>query len=444
MKPFSSLIVRERVAFLLCIDIFSFVVAFLLLVNIRYPDSFGAVIKSHGPAFILLLFVWLFLFYALGLYDLRILRNSYDLTRQTFTGVVISFSVSAFIFYAFPLGITPKVNLLLFSSIFFFLDTGLRVAAHLRLKRTPHRVLLIATQEEMMELSRLFTSSPHLGYTIVRHISNPYTIATDTLKLELITHTVDTIIIKRSLLKSLEILPEYARSNQTITIVDLAEIYEILFKKLLLCDEKKYKFLKYYRKDSRRVSDRFKKFFEASAALFLILILLPILLLVLVFVRITSGSPAFYSQTRIGLRGTVFRLFKFRTMMVNAEQDGPQWSTDHDARVTRFGSLLRRMHLDELPQLINILKGEMSFVGPRPERPEFVHLLETRIPLYRFRHIVPPGLTGWAQINYPYGSSVNDSREKLMYDLYYIKKRSFTLDMLILLRSFKLLFQRDF
>ncbi|MCG3137227.1 MAG: hypothetical protein HJJLKODD_01070 [Phycisphaerae bacterium] len=166
----------------------------------------------------------------------------------------------------------------------------------------------------------------------------------------------------------------------------------------------------------------------------------PLWLLIALAVRLDGRGPIFYSQWRVGCHGRLFRLTKFRTMRVDAEINGHTWSTPGDPRVTRIGRLLRRTHLDELPQLWSILIGEMSVVGPRPERPEFVEELVKQIPYYDERHLVKPGLTGWAQINYRYGSSVKDAKKKLFLDLYYIKHMSLELDLIIIFRTCSCLF----
>ncbi len=154
--------------------------------------------------------------------------------------------------------------------------------------------------------------------------------------------------------------------------------------------------------------------------------------------KLTSPGPLFYSQTRIGKGDRIFVLYKFRTMVPDAEKEGPRWAEEKDERVIKIGYVLRRLHLDELPQAVNLLKGDLSLVGPRPERPEFTALLEKEIPHYHLRHLVKPGVLGWAQLNYSYGDSVEDAREKLKYDLYYIQKRSFLMDALIILKSIKI------
>lgn len=181
---------------------------------------------------------------------------------------------------------------------------------------------------------------------------------------------------------------------------------------------------------------------DIMTSLALLLTTLPLMVVVAVLVRFDSSGPVLYRQERVGRNGQSFTLLKFRSMRPNAEATGPTWAQQRDPRVTRVGSFMRRTRIDELPQLINILRGEMSFIGPRPERPHFVEQLAAEIPFYRERARVKPGLTGWAQVNYPYGASVEDARAKLSYDLYYVKNRSLLLDILILLSTVRvILFQ---
>jgi sugar transferase (PEP-CTERM system associated) len=167
-------------------------------------------------------------------------------------------------------------------------------------------------------------------------------------------------------------------------------------------------------------------------ALTLSIVTLPLIPIIALLIKMTSRGPLLYRQKRVGLRGKVFDCFKFRTMRSDAEADsGPTWASDDDPRITRIGKILRRSRLDEIPQIWNVLRGEMAFVGPRPERPEFVAKLNQEIPYYNVRHAARPGITGWAQINYGYGSSVEEAKEKLRFDLYYIRNVSTMLDLLI-------------
>jgi sugar transferase (PEP-CTERM system associated) len=183
----------------------------------------------------------------------------------------------------------------------------------------------------------------------------------------------------------------------------------------------------------RRLS---KRFFDLIAATVLLLIAWPVMLLVALAVKLESPGPILYSQTRVGQRGQNFTLTKFRSMRVDAEKDGvARWASKDDDRSTRVGKFIRLTRLDELPQLFAVLRGDMSFVGPRPERPHFVNLLSDEIRYYGVRHCVKPGLTGWAQLRYPYGASVRDAEEKLKFDLFYVKNHGLVFDLMILLQT---------
>ncbi len=173
-----------------------------------------------------------------------------------------------------------------------------------------------------------------------------------------------------------------------------------------------------------------------------LILTLPLLVLSAIAIKLDSAGPVLYRQVRVGLHGRPFTLFKLRSMRTDAEAAGPTWATLHDSRVTRVGAFLRVIRIDELPQLINVLRAEMGFVGPRPERPHFVDQLAAQIPHYADRHLVKPGVTGWAQVSFRYGASIDDSRQKLSYDLYYVKHRNLFLDMLILIATVRvILFQ---
>jgi sugar transferase (PEP-CTERM system associated) len=184
--------------------------------------------------------------------------------------------------------------------------------------------------------------------------------------------------------------------------------------------------------------DRFlKRLFDLTASVLVLAVTSPVLLCAVLAIRWEGPGPVLYRQERVTQGGRHFRILKLRTMRVDAEASGAVWAATKDARITRVGAFLRRTRIDELPQLVNVLRGEMSFVGPRPERPVFVTELVRQIPLYNERHMVKAGLTGWAQINYPYGASVDDARSKLSYDLYYVKNFSVLFDLVILLQTLR-------
>ncbi len=178
-----------------------------------------------------------------------------------------------------------------------------------------------------------------------------------------------------------------------------------------------------------------KRLFDLALASLFFLVLWPFMLLTAIAVRLDSPGPVLYHQTRTGLNGKPFRIYKFRSMRQDAEKNGAVWAKKNDSRVTRVGAFIRNTRLDELPQLYNVIAGSMSFVGPRPERPEFVSELAKQLPFYETRHKVKPGLMGWAQLKYPYGASVEDAKNKLQYDLYYTKNHSFLMDLLIMIQT---------
>ncbi len=187
----------------------------------------------------------------------------------------------------------------------------------------------------------------------------------------------------------------------------------------------------------RMISSAAKRLFDILASGLLLLITFPVIALFALLVKLDSKGPAFFRQPRVGLYGETFEVIKLRSMRTDAEKDGVKWAEKDDPRITRLGRFIRKVRVDELPQTWSVLKGEMSFVGPRPEVPQFVTQLEEHLPYYAERHMVKPGITGWAQINYPYGASIEDARHKLEYDLYYAKNYTPFLDLLILLQTLR-------
>ena len=186
-----------------------------------------------------------------------------------------------------------------------------------------------------------------------------------------------------------------------------------------------------------------RRLLNLAVGLVSLLLAAPLIPFVVLAIKLDSKGPALYRQKRVGRKGKVFLCYKFRTMRADAEADlGPTWADDDDPRITRVGKFLRMTRLDEIPQLWCVLKGDMAFVGPRPERPEFVEWLTQEIPYYSLRHLVRPGITGWAQIRYKYGNTIQDAKEKLRYDLFYIKNASIGLDILIMFQTIKILLLR--
>lgn len=186
-----------------------------------------------------------------------------------------------------------------------------------------------------------------------------------------------------------------------------------------------------------------KRGFDVLASIVLLLATLPVMLITALLILLEDGFPIFYRQERVGKNGETFMVLKFRSMFKNAEKDKkPQWAASDDPRITKIGNFIRKLRIDELPQIVNVLKNEMSFVGPRPERPYFVDMLIAQVPYYNVRHSLKPGITGWAQVRYPYGSSIEDAIEKLQYDLYYVRNHSLFLDLVILILTVEVVLLR--
>ena len=222
-----------------------------------------------------------------------------------------------------------------------------------------------------------------------------------------------------------------------VEILNLSQFFEEIEKKVPVdfLSQEWFIFEKGFELFHNPLGLRVKRILDLMLALVLLAITWPIILVFAILIKLESKGPAFYSQIRTGLNDREFPIFKLRSMITDAEKQGAQWAKSNDSRVTRMGKIIRLTRIDELPQLWNVIKGDMSFIGPRPERPEFNVDLEKKIPFYKLRHLVRPGITGWAQVMYAYGASVEDSKQKLQFDLYYIKNFSFVLDMLIIFKT---------
>ncbi len=220
-------------------------------------------------------------------------------------------------------------------------------------------------------------------------------------------------------------------------IEDAPKFYEELLGKIMIEDVRPGSLIFAKGFASMKSEDILKRMFDFFFALVGTLIAFPVMIITAIAVKIDSPGPVFYKQDRVGLNGREFKVYKFRSMRTDAENGVPQWAKENDPRVTRVGHIIRKTRIDELPQFLNVLIGDMSFVGPRPERRYFIDQLQQVIPFYEMRLYTKPGVTGWAQINYPYGDSVEDAREKMKYDLYYLKYRSLWLDIAILFQTVK-------
>lgn len=223
----------------------------------------------------------------------------------------------------------------------------------------------------------------------------------------------------------------------TCDVIDAPSFYENITGRILVEEIRPSSIIFTHGFLSSPIQDAFKRGFDVFFALVGFTLTLPVMLLTAAAIRLESPGPVFYVQKRVGLDGKDFNLIKFRSMRQDAEKGGPQWASENDPRVTRVGRIIRKIRVDELPQFINVLRNDMSFVGPRPERRYFVDQLEKVIPFYALRLHAKPGITGWAQVNYPYGDTIEDAKEKLKYELFYMKHRSLWLDLVIIFKTIK-------
>ena len=226
-------------------------------------------------------------------------------------------------------------------------------------------------------------------------------------------------------------------------IYNISGFYEIITNKIPVENIEYDWFLENLSENSKKAYEIFKRLVDIIFAIIGLIISIPFLPFIILAIKIDSNGPIIFRQIRTGKNGKDFLAMKFRSMVDNAEKNGAQWAEKNDSRITKMGKIMRKTRLDEIPQLINILKGEMSFVGPRPERPEFIEILSKEIPFYKERLLTKPGLTGWAQLKGPaYGGSKEESLEKLKFDLYYIKNRNFLLDISIILKTVNIVLNR--
>ena len=235
----------------------------------------------------------------------------------------------------------------------------------------------------------------------------------------------------------------YFFKSKGITVINSLKWCELMLHRMppyLIIN--KYQIIENFNLSDNSYKIRIKRLGDLFISLLLILLTLPISFLISIFIYFEDRGPILYSQVRTGYKGERIRIYKFRSMIKNAEKFGAQWSNKEDERITKVGKIIRSTRLDELPQLFSVIQGKMSLIGPRPERPEIEGKLLQTIPYYNYRNILKPGISGWAQVNYPYGSSIEDTKNKLSYDIYYINHISFFLDMLILFKTIKTVFAK--
>jgi sugar transferase (PEP-CTERM system associated) len=391
-------------------------------------------------------FVTLICFYFQDLYNWRYWKRPSELVSSILLGGGLTLIVLALLYYILPI-IGLERNVLLMSLVFSLILTLVLRLLYLKMRFTQYagmRVVVLGDGENALFLFREMRSGGYPvifdGYIGKSNWDLPFRCLGDAADL--------TEIVKKNIPDMLVVAPDGWRGTLPIEdllrikfslcdVIDGPAFYEQVTGKILVEEIRPSSIIFTRGFQSSRFQDAVKRIFDLIFALVGLVMTSPIMLLTAVFIRLESPGPIFYLQQRVGKDGKGFNVIKFRSMKQDAEKNGPQWASENDPRVTRIGRIIRKLRIDELPQFINVIKNDMSFVGPRPERRYFVDLLEKSIPFYALRMHAKPGITGWAQINYPYGDTIEDAKEKLKFELYYMKHRSLWLDLVIIFQTLK-------
>ena len=448
-----------RTAGLIVCETLVIVAAVYFAAYLRLGERQWDLLQFELPKALLIAGVTQLCLYFADLYDLRVISDRRELFLQATQALGATSLILAFVYFWYPDLIIGRGVFTIAAVLVVTLVFGWRIAFEWTTRRVGpvERLLLVGTSDGAVRLAReLYDRRRDLGVEIVGFIDpdparigapviNPGVIGTvEDIPAIVRARAVDQVVV--SLADARGKLPMDKLLEMKIDGVrfaHLATIYEKYTGKIAV-ENLRPSWLIFsdgFRKG--RVHDLVKRALDIAFAATGLLLALPIMLLVAIAVRLSSRGPAMYHQERVGQYGRVFVLHKFRSMRVDAEKDtGAVWARSNDDRVTRVGGFLRRARLDELPQLWNVLRGDMSLVGPRPERPEFVSSLTRQIPYYGQRHSVRPGITGWAQVRYAYGATVEDALEKLQHDLFYIKNRTLSLDLFIVAKTVKTVLMR--
>ncbi len=430
---------KTRTFLILITDIAAFYLSLFLTLILKYGNSWQNLAIPHLMLFSCFLPAWMVISYIFDLWQTKIFKNQTMVFLRLFGAIcVLGLSCAVFIYlFSGFFKISPRSNLLIFCLMFFILDFAFKTALkEILSKNFKIKTFLIGESKVSKEIILALESNPHMGYELS---VLPENVSLSELK-KIVDNNKGEILFVFS--KNNAEKKEYTElAYQTIflknvEVMDLIDFYELIFIKepLEILDEQW--FVGNLR--SLKIYDFIKRSFDIVLSLILIVVFSPIALLVGLAVKAGDGGPIFYMHKRAGLRNKEFMLFKFRSMV--PVHNNFVWTLKNDDRITKVGHFIRRSHLDEIPQLINILKGDISFVGPRPEQTKVIDDISKEIPYYNVRSFVKPGLTGWAQIHYLASSTMDEVAEKLKYDLYYVKKRSFVLDILILIKTIKLFF----
>jgi exopolysaccharide biosynthesis polyprenyl glycosylphosphotransferase len=420
---------RDRKTALFLGDVIMLIAAFFIMVAIRFDWVADRMfISSQTQLFAYLFILWLIVFFVFDLYNLRRVNPNPRNVGLLALAVGTSALLSIIFLYIFPYNGTPKTNLaIVAASSFVLLVAWRRLYYNLFTSRFTQRIAIIGQGPAVEHLLEDLAKNPHIGRIV--SVQQSFTSAADIPDITLaIGHNVnlqDLLLIARE--KRCEVMSLYEAYNELFGKVPLA----------LMTEEKAIEVLTKRNQVSYRMIERFA---EIVIATLVLIIVSPFLLIAALAILIEDGGPVVYRHARAGRNGIPFQIYKLRSMIKNAETNGAQWAEKKDPRVTKVGSILRKTHLDEALQMLNIIKGDIALVGPRPERPEFITDLEQKIPYYFLRQTVKPGFTGWAQIKFRYARSEFDAREKFEYDLYYLLHKNPLFDLGIMVKTVQIIF----
>lgn len=445
-------------AILIAGDIAVFGVSLVATLAIRYSDV-NRHWSDHALPFGILSFLWIIGFYIAGLYDLALVREPLRLLRTFLEAMIANLAAALAFFYLLPVfGIAPRANLFLYFAVAILVGYGWRTLyTSVIAERFPRgRVLYIGPSDETAQVQDLLRGS-NLGLDLVAAVATDHP-PRETLGIAWIpslaamddalrAHNIQTVVIGANVSADPSVTQALYRALfSPIMVLDRAEVEEITTGRIPLSHVTEAWFLRHLRESEKTWYEGVKRVTDVFLAVPFGVLTLALFPLVALAVKISSRGHVLYSQIRVGRGGRPITIWKFRTMRADAEAHGPQFtaSTKDDPRVTTVGRWMRQLRVDELPQVWNVLRGDLSFVGPRPERPEFVAPLVERMPYYALRHLARPGLTGWAQVRFlTPTASLEDNLKKLQYDLFYIKHRSLLLDIAILLKTIGIVLKRQ-
>ncbi len=415
-------------------DLISFCIAMLATIGLRIDNKITSDIATiHIEAFLMLYFSWVFIFFLFDLYDIFNIKPTIPHLKRFGWAIISAFIWGIVFFYVFPyFGIAPKTNLLILTAIFAtlsFFTRRLLYTLNIKKKKT----VLIGNETFLKEFFNKIENNPQVGLKIISFKEDPNIIFEKYKNLKKSIFIIDKNCFS---FNENEIIHLIQNKNELIDVATAYEKYLYKIPTKYISSNWLIENINYKKNISYSILSRI---FEIIFSVTCLIASSPFVVIASIFIFAEDRKKIFYTQERVGLNGEKFKIYKLRSMIIDSEKNGAMWSTEKDNRVTKTGKIIRRLHIDEIPQLINVIKGDIALVGPRPERPEFVEILEKEIPHYNTRHYIKPGFTGWAQIKYHYARTNQDSLEKFEYDLYYIKNRNIFMDLGILARTIQII-----